>query len=136
MSKIRRKGAAIVDTSKGILVVAGRSKRFILPGGGANKGESRKKASIRELYEETGLKTKKIKYLFSYIGGKWHTHSGRSVRNHAKVFLVDAIGKPRPRHEIRFIDYWNPGAKIHITSGTRKVIEKYIIIKNKKNKYI
>jgi len=130
MNKIRRKGAAIVETSKGILVVAGRSKKFILPGGGANKGESRKRAAIRELHEETGLKTKRIKYLFSYVGGKWHTHSGKSVRNHAKVFLIEATGKPRPRHEIKYIDFWNTKSKINLTSGTRKVIEKYLITKN------
>ncbi len=47
MSNKRRKGVAIVDTNKGILVVAGRSKKFILPGGGAKKWESRKKATIR-----------------------------------------------------------------------------------------
>ena len=46
MTGTRRKGAAIVDTKEGILVVAGRSKRYILPGGGANNGESRKKAAI------------------------------------------------------------------------------------------
>ncbi|VVB78546.1 RNA pyrophosphohydrolase [uncultured archaeon] len=130
MSKIRRKGAAIVETSRGILVVAGRSKKFILPGGGANKGESRKMAAIRELHEETGLRTKRIKYLFSYVGGKWHTHSGNSVRNHAKVFLINATGKSRPRHEIKYIDFWNPKSKIHITHGTKKVIDKYLIIKN------
>ena len=70
----RRKGVAIVDTDKGILVVAGRNKKFILPGGGAERLESRKKATIRELYEETGLRTRNITYLFRYVGGKWHAH--------------------------------------------------------------
>ena len=64
MTRIRRKGVAIVDTPKGILVVA-ISDIFILPGGGAKPWENRKKAAIRELYEETGLRTKKIKYLFN-----------------------------------------------------------------------
>ena len=68
MTVIRRKGIAIVHTKKGILVVAGRSKKYILPGGGAKKGESRQKAAIRELYEETGLKAKSSKYLFKYVG--------------------------------------------------------------------
>ncbi len=72
----RRKGVAIVDTNKGILVVARVNRKFALPGGGAEKWESREKATIRELYEETGLKTKNITYLFRYIGSKWHTHSG------------------------------------------------------------
>ncbi len=125
MSYKRRKGVAIVDTNKGILVVSGRSKRFILPGGGAEKGESRKKAAIRELYEETELKTKEIKYLFKYIGGRWHTRRG-SVRNYAKVFLVKTYGIPRPRHEIRHIAFWKPESNLHLTTGTIKLIEKYL----------
>ena len=64
MVLIRRKGVAIVDSPKGILVVAGKTKVFHLPGGGTKKGEDRKKAAVRELHEETGLKTKRIKYLF------------------------------------------------------------------------
>lgn len=37
-----RRGTAIVETNHGILLTAGRrGKPFILPGGGAKKGESR-----------------------------------------------------------------------------------------------
>lgn len=126
MSGIRRKGAVIVDTDKGVLVVAGRSKKFILPGGGAENWESRKKAAIRELYEETGLKTKNIIYLFSYVGGRWRTHSGKTVRNHAKVFLVEAEGIPKPHHEIKHIAFWKPECRVSITGGTKSIIEKYL----------
>ena len=125
MAKIRRKGVTIVDSKKGILVVAGRSKKFMLPGGGAERWESRKKAAIRELYEETGLQTKKITYLFRYIGGKWHAHNGKLVRNHAKVFLIESEGNPRPRHEIKYIGFWKEDSNLHLTRGTKKIIEKY-----------
>ena len=131
MTRIRRKGVALVDTPKGILVVSGRSRIFSLPGGGADNGESRKHAAMRELREETGLKTKKRKYLFSYHGGKWHTRKG-SVKNHAKVFLVEAYGHARPRHEIKHIDYWKPNSKIRISSRTKWVIEKYLDMKRKR----
>ena len=132
MIKKRRKGVAIVDTPKGILVVAGRSKKFMLPGGGAKRGESRRKAAIRELYEETGLKAIKVKYLFSYVGRKWHTKKGSIVRNYAKVFLIEAKGNPRPRSEIKYIAFWRPGSKLNITKGTKKIISKYIEIKSHK----
>lgn len=122
----RRKGVAIVDTPKGILVVAGRSKKFMLPGGGAEKWESRKRAAIRELKEETNLETKDIRYLFNYTGGKWHTHRGSSIRNLAKVFLVKAKGTARPRNEIKYTAFWKPGSKIHMTSGTKEVIGRYL----------
>lgn len=126
MSHKRRKGVAIVETSKGILVVAGRSKKFILPGGGAEKWESRKKAAIRELYEETGLRTKNINYLFKYIGGKWRTQKERLIRNYAKVFLVKTKGIPKPRHEIKYIAYWKPNSQIDLTKGTKTIIERYL----------
>lgn len=135
MSKSRRKGIAIVHTNKGILVVAGRDKRFMLPGGGAGRAESRKHAAIRELYEETALKTSSIRYLFSYVGNKWHNHKNQVVRNHAKVFLVAAHGIPRPRHEIKHIAFWKPKSKLNISSGARVVLERYLEIKRKKNPY-
>ena len=131
MTLLRRKGVAIVQTNKGVLVVAGRSKRYILPGGGANMGESRLKATIRELYEETGLKTKKIEYLFSYVGKPWRTHNGRMIKNDVKAFVVEAKGIPKPRNEIKYVDYWKPGSKLNLTSSTKWAIEKYINIKNK-----
>ena len=131
MTKIRKKGVALIDTPKGILVVSGRSRIFSLPGGGADNGESRKHAAMRELREETGLKTKKRTYLFGYHGGKWHTRKG-SVKNHAKVFLIETYGHARPRHEIKHLDYWNPGSKIRISSRTKWIIEKYLEMKRKR----
>jgi 8-oxo-dGTP diphosphatase len=125
MTLKRRKGVAIVDTPKGILVVAGRSRKFMLPGGGAERWESRKRATIRELYEETNLKTESIKYLFNYVGNKWHDHHGKLIRNHAKVFLIKTEGIPRPRNEIKHVDFYRPGSKLHIKKGAKKVIEKY-----------
>ena len=68
MTRIRKKGIAIVETRKGILVVSGNNKKiFGLPGGGADKGESRRRAASRELREETGLKTKSSKFFTVFL---------------------------------------------------------------------
>lgn len=119
---------AIVESIKGILVVAGRRKIFSLPGGGAHKGESRKKAAIRELREETGVKTKSVKYLFGYEGRKWKDHKGRNVRDHTKVFKIRTYGRLRPRKEIKYVAWYtpkNPKSRIKVSSGTKKLIKKY-----------
>lgn len=125
MSNKRRKGVAIVDTKKGILVGAIKDT-FILPGGGAKLWESRKKAAIRELYEETGLKTKKIKYLFSDVGIKLKNHKGKLVRNHSKCFLVESEGIPKPMHEMKKIAFYKPGSKLKIGEGSKKIIDIYL----------
>ncbi len=126
MTRIRRKGVAIVESEKGILVVAGRGKVFALPGGGANGKETRKKAAIRELREETGLKTKHAKYVFSYKGRKWKDYKGKYVRNHAKVFLIKIYGHLRPRKEVKYVAWYNPNSKVRISRSTRGLIEKYL----------
>lgn len=125
MSDKRRKGVAIVDTQKGILVGAIHDT-FILPGGGAKPWESRKKAAIRELYEETRLKTKKIRYLFRDVGIKWHDHKGRLIRNHSKVFLIESEGVPKPNHEMKKLAFYKPGSKIKIGEGSKKIIDIYL----------
>lgn len=124
MAYHRRKGVVIVDTHKGILLVAGKGKIFSLPGGGAGRGESRRKAAIRELKEETGLNTESAKHLLSYIGDKWYNKKG-SIRNYTKVFVVKADGHAKPRHEIRHVDYWKIGSNLRISRRTKWIINKY-----------
>ncbi len=126
----RRRGTAIVETEHGIVVAAGRSGVFLLPGGGANGHESRSKAAERELYEETSLKAYSNKYLFEHLGHTHRTISGKRWQDHHKVFLIKAKGEPRPHHEIRHIGFYTPGCHLKISSTTREIIERYYANKN------
>jgi ADP-ribose pyrophosphatase YjhB (NUDIX family) len=126
---VRRRGTAIVETSKGILVTASRNKLFLLPGGGAEKWESRRKATIRELREETGLKAYSWKYLFTYHEPRYNFHNGkrRKIRNLHKVFLIKASGTPKPNyHDVSHIGYWDSQSNIKISRTTKAIIDKYL----------
>lgn len=123
--KKRRRGTALVETEKGILVTAGRGGVFLLPGGGANRGESRTKAAMRELREETGLKPYYAKYLFRHRGRVSKSHGHGYFQDHHTVCLVKAHGTPSPRHEIKNIAFHKPGSGVRISGVTREIIEKY-----------
>ncbi len=96
MVRTRRRGTAIVDTPKGILVVSKDGGSFILPGGGANRGESEKDATILELKEETGMEAVEVDYLFDFTGMVHKDSRGSYFRNAHKVFVVTE-GHPRTK---------------------------------------
>lgn len=129
--KKRRRGTAIVETEKGILVTAGGGRVFILPGGGAGKHETRTEAVMRELREETGLKPYYAKYLFRYVGRIHKSHGHGYFQDHHTVCLVKAHGTPSPRHEIKYVDFYKPGSGVRISGVTREIIEKYYGYKKK-----
>ena len=124
---VRRRGTAIVDTPKGILV-ASHHKIWLLPGGGAENGESREKAAMRELREETGLKATSAKYLFSY-----DEPEDRRIRNLHKVFLIKAEGNPKPNHhDVHHLAFWKPDSNIKLSPTTKRIVDRYITeFKNK-----
>lgn len=123
--KRRRRGTAIVETEAGILVTAGRSKVFLLPGGGANRGESRVKAAMRELTQETGLKPYYAKYLFRHVGKVHKSHGHGYFQDHHTVCLIKAHGTPRPRHEITYVDFYKPDSEVRISGVTKEIIQRY-----------
>ena len=123
--KKRWKGTAIVEMRKGILVTAGRNKVFLLPGGGANRGESRTKAAMRELREETGLKPYYAEYLFSHRGRVLTSHGYGCFQDRHTVCLIEVHGMPSPRHEIKYGAFYKPGPGAPISGVTREIIERY-----------
>jgi 8-oxo-dGTP diphosphatase len=119
---LRRRGTAIIETPKGILVTAARHKVFLLPGGTTNRGESRLQATKRELREETHLHAYDLKYLFTWVEPPAQRH--RAIH---KVFLVKANGNPKPNYrDVHYIDYWKPGSYIKLSWQTKEIIEKYL----------
>ncbi|MDV2989155.1 MAG: NUDIX domain-containing protein [Dehalogenimonas sp.] len=114
-----------METERGILVTAGRSGKFLLPGGGAESGETRTKAAVRELREETGLKANSVKFLFRYQGSINTKKNGTRWRDHHTVCLIRAYGHATPRHEIKLVAYYTPGCDINISRTTKAIIEKY-----------
>ncbi|RME78020.1 NUDIX domain-containing protein [Candidatus Woesearchaeota archaeon] len=125
VAKLRRRGTVILENSKGILLVSGRSKRFMLPGGNARSREPRMATAIRELYEETGLVAKEAKFLFKYDAGVSKI-GGHLKHTKHKVFLIKAEGTARPRSDVKHIAFYKPGVDIKLTYTTKKILEKYL----------
>lgn len=121
----RRRGTAIVETERGILVVAERSGIFLLPGGEARKHETRMQAAMRELGEETGLQPYSVKFLFHHIGRVHKSHGHGYFRDHHTVCLVKARGTAGPHHEIEYVEYYKTDSSIHISGVTKEIIDRY-----------
>lgn len=122
--KTRLRGTALVETEQGILIVSEDGIRFSLPGGGAEKDELWIETAIRELREETGLRAYSAVFLFSHMGSVRKRSSGYS-RNHHKVFLIQAEGTPKPKQEIKAIQFYHPGDEIKISSSTQAILDRY-----------
>jgi len=133
--RYRRRGTAIVETDRGILLTAGRHGKFELPGGGAERGESRFIAAFRELTEETGLLPYAAEIIFRHRGEIRPTMSGRhEFQNHHTVCLVKASGTPRPNgKDVQRIAHYYPGCNVSISTETKQIIERYYEWKKKRH---
>ncbi len=120
----RRRGTAIVDTPRGILVVSEDGKKYDLPGGAAKDGESPRDAALRELEEETGLKTDECSYLFECNGCIQRDIKGGFFRDAHKVYLTKVTGVAEPKNEIKYIAY-TKNSTVKLSSITNRIIEKY-----------
>ena len=110
----KRRRTAIVETKKGILLTSMRKGPYRLPGGGADRGETRFMAAIRELKEETGLMANYAKLLFRYKGRQAHT-----------VVLIKAGGSPKPKREVKSLKYYRKNKDIKLSRDTKAILKKY-----------
>lgn len=114
MALKRRRGTAIVDTSKGILLVSHNNKTYGLPGGGVEVDENQKQATIRELKEETTLEASHIEFLFNF----------EALFNKHQVYLVEPKGTAKPNNEIKYVNYYD-GTNLKISKVTSEILEQY-----------
>src|SRR5579872_5491272 len=119
---VRKRGTVIVDTDQGIVLVSNSSRLFILPGGGAKKGEDRMDAAMRELKYQTGLEPESCRYLFSF-----DEPEDKKLRNLHKVYLVEVTKESAKAEKIkRRIEYWQEGSKLKLSNSTRLIIDQYM----------
>ena len=88
------KNGKILLTKRSTLLVDGG--KWCLPGGGMKKWEKNIDAAKRELFEETGLKSGSVKFLFV------HEEMLRRLKLHAEVFVfkIETIGELKRNWEV------------------------------------
>lgn len=80
--KLRARATCVLMRDGRVLLVADAEWKYMLPGGGVDRGETIEAAAVRELREETGLVATHIQYLYTF--------DTASNRHH--TFAVEAEG--------------------------------------------
>lgn len=115
------KNGKILLTKRSPLLMEGG--KWCLPGGGIKRWEKSVDAARRELYEETGLKSKNTKLLFV------HEEIVRRLKLHADVFVygVKTTGDVRANWEVSDYGWFTRAqiAKMPIAFSHKDIIDKY-----------
>lgn len=94
--------ALVVNKGRVLLVRQHGRELWVLPGGGAERGETLRDAALREVREETGCEAHAERLLGMYCS----RHEG--MTNHVAVFVCRPMSEPRPKldFEIAEARYW------------------------------
>ncbi len=110
---ILKGGGVVVNSDNQILLYKGEHTSFSFPKGHVEKGETAEETAVREVYEETGLKTKILKSLpnLEYF----NEFVGKNVR--VKMFLLLPVSgtliKENSDDELIWLDYQGALAKLN-----------------------
>ncbi len=96
-----------------------------MPGGAAKNRETRKDAAVRELEEETCLKTVECSWLFECKGRIQRDIKGGFFQDHHKVYLIKVNGVAEPKNEIKHVTYYTKGSQVNLSYAARQIINKY-----------
>ena len=100
--KLRDRATCVLIRDGRVLLVADAGWKYMLPGGGVDRGETIEAAAVRELREETGLVATHIQYLYTVD----------TVSNRHHTFAVEADGaldedKVKSAGEIHGFLWWD-----------------------------
>jgi len=119
MAKRKRATVIVLKDGKVLLVKDRGVRAFSLPGGKIEKGESTVEAATRELYEETGIETKKAVRLKEC--------DYESKFNYHKVCFIEAKNYEINLNKSELKDYmwWDTHAELAMYNHVKIVISKF-----------
>ena len=113
---LRRRGVAVVIRHGKVLLVMDKGKHhYSLPGGGVKKNEPSLAAAVRELYEETSLKSQSVTKIGSFKGSF----------DHHIAYLIEAEGRVHlKRHgELETYMWWDMKKPIPVFPHVREILK-------------
>lgn len=89
-------GGLVVHQSRILLIETRRGRRWQLPKGRLEPGETAQQAALREIHEETGVRGR----LHSYLGAVQYrfSESGRTIDKRVDYYLVEYLGGSPSSH--------------------------------------
>ena len=117
--RVDRAAALVVREERVLLVRSKGRRRYALPGGAIEEGESGRDALDRHLNEQANLKVRGLYLLFNY----------KSRTNRHRVFRVQAEGRVRIRSKL--LDayvWWDGNFELPVRDSAREIISRARIL--------